>query len=85
MPPLSTIFDLLALASALAAAWLWFQASSYRVRRVSKAEELNHLDLNRIVTAINRAQMLNGRAALATGASALALAFKFGHDFLVGR
>jgi hypothetical protein len=83
MISLPGFLDLLAVASALTASWLWFRASRYRVRRISRHEELNHLDLNRIVTAINRAQLLNGRAALATGASALAIAFKFGHDFLV--
>jgi hypothetical protein len=72
--------DLLVLASALAASWLRFRASRYRLRRISRHEALNHLDLNRIVTAINRAQLLNGRAALATGVSALAIAFKLAHD-----
>jgi uncharacterized SAM-binding protein YcdF (DUF218 family) len=83
MMTITAILDALALASAMLAAWLWFRASSYRVRRVSKAEELNHLDLNRIVTSINRAQVLNRRAALATGVSALAIACKFAHDLLM--
>jgi hypothetical protein len=83
MPTLPVILDVVALASALTAAWLWFRASSYRLRRVSKREELNHLDLNRIVTSINRAQALSGRAALASGASALAIACKFAHDLVV--
>ncbi len=60
----------LALSTALVAAYLWFRASSYQVRRVSKSEDINSLDLNRIVTAINRTQLLNRRAALATALSA---------------
>jgi uncharacterized SAM-binding protein YcdF (DUF218 family) len=83
MPTLPALLDLVALASALAASWLWFRASSYRLRRVSKREELNHLDLNRIVTSINRAQTLSGRAALASGASAFAIACKFAHDLFL--
>jgi hypothetical protein len=79
---LTRFLDLLALVSALIAAWLWFRASSVFVRRVSRNEAINSLDLNRIVTAINRTQMLNRRAALATALSALAIAFRFAHDFL---
>ena len=74
--------DLLALASALVAAYLWFRASSYQVRRVNKSEDINSLDLNRIVTAINRTQLLNQRAALATALSAGIIALKFAHDIL---
>jgi hypothetical protein len=79
---LPRLLDLLALLSALTAAWLWFRASSYRIRRIRKTEELNWLDLNRIVSAINRSQLINRRAALATAVSALAIALKFTHDFL---
>jgi hypothetical protein len=81
---LGQILDLLALFTALAAAWFWFRASSQTVRRVSKSEELNALDLNRIVTAINRSQLLNRRAALATAVSALAIALKYAHNVVVG-
>ncbi|MCA3611792.1 MAG: hypothetical protein IOC52_14920 [Methylobacterium sp.] len=76
------LLDLLALLTALTAAYLWFRASSYQVRRVSKSEDINSLDLNRIVTAINRTQLLNRRAALATALSALIIALKFAHDML---
>jgi hypothetical protein len=83
MSRLPLLLDILALASALVAAWLWFRASSFRTRRVSKGEELNHLDLNRIVTSMNRAQTLNRRAALATGVSAMAIGLKIAHDLLL--
>ena len=76
------VLDLLALASALLAAYLWFRASNYRVRRVNKNEEINSLDLNRIVTSINRTQVLNRRAALASGLSAMIIALKLAHDLL---
>ncbi len=73
-------FDLLAIVTALAAALLWFQASQRRLRRIARAERLDAADLNRIIVAINRAQILNGRAALATGLSASAVALRFALD-----
>lgn len=76
------ILDVFAIITALLAAWLWFRASSCTVRRISRSEEVNSLDLNRIVTALNRSQMLNRRAALATAASALVIAFKYGVDLV---
>jgi len=76
------VLDLLALVSALLAAYLWFRASNYRVRRVNKNEEINSLDLNRIVTSINRTQVLNRRAALASGLSAVIIALKLANDLL---
>ncbi|MCZ8376975.1 MAG: hypothetical protein O9342_16500 [Beijerinckiaceae bacterium] len=79
---LNVLLDLLALVSALVAAWLWYRASSNAVRRVSKHEELNALDLNRIITAINRTQAMNRRAAIATAVSAIVIACKFARDLL---
>lgn len=79
---IANMLDLMALFSALAAASLWFRASSVFVRRVQKNEAINSLDLNRIVTAINRTQALNRRAALATALSALAIALKLAHGML---
>jgi hypothetical protein len=62
--------DLLTIAATAAAAWLWYRASSSMIRRVTRGEDLDAADLNRIIVAINRAQILNSRAALATAASA---------------
>jgi hypothetical protein len=76
------VLDMLALLSAMLAAWLWYHASSNHVRRVDKDEELDHQDLNRIIVAMNRSQVLNRRAALATAASALAIALKFGVELI---
>jgi hypothetical protein len=69
--------DIAAALSALLAAWLWFKASVRQVRRVSYHETLDAADFNRLVTALNRAQILNSRAAMATGVSALIVATRF--------
>jgi hypothetical protein len=74
--------DLGAMLCALAAAWFWLAASRARLRRVSRFEALDAADINRIVVAINRNQLLNARAALAAGASALMAALRFGLDAL---
>ncbi len=79
---LTRLLDVIALVSALMAAWLWYRASSNVVRRVEKDEEIDHRDLNRIVVTINRTQILNRRAALATAVSALAFAAKMANDLL---
>jgi hypothetical protein len=79
---LARVLDLLALLSALIAAWLWYKASSNSVRRIDKDESLDHQDFNRLVVMMNRTQLLNRRAALATAASALAIALKFADDLL---
>ena len=62
--------DFAIVAAALASAWLWWKASTQRIRRISRNEELDAGDINRIVTALNRAQILNSRAALATAVAA---------------
>ena len=79
------LLDLAALISALVAAYLWWKASCNHVRRISLTEELNAQDFNRIITAMNRSQLLNRRAAIATAVSALAIAMKFAHDLLMSR
>ncbi len=55
--------------AALASSWMWWLASCQRVRRISRTEELDAADINRMVTALNRTQILNSRAALATAAA----------------
>ncbi|WP_394730924.1 hypothetical protein [Altererythrobacter sp. GH1-8] len=64
---MSYIVDILIVFTALSASVMWFRASRTRLRRVSKYETLDHADFNRIVTALNRTQILNSQAALATG------------------
>jgi hypothetical protein len=74
--------DALGVATALLAAWLWYLSGRRRLRRISRFEELDAADLNRIVTVINRSNLLNGRAALAAAASAACLALRFAADLL---
>jgi hypothetical protein len=59
-------------------------ASSREIRRISHLEELDAGDINRIVVAINRNQVLNRRGALAAAASALVAAIRIALS-LVGR
>lgn len=79
------ILDLFSVACALASAWFWWIASRNRVRRISRREELDAADLNRLVIALNRTQILNARAATSTAAAALLLAARFGLDFMQAR
>jgi hypothetical protein len=76
------VLDLLAMTAAFAASWLWFVSSRQRVRRIRRSETLDAADLNRLVVAINRTQILNGQAALAATMSALFAALRFGLDAL---
>jgi hypothetical protein len=88
LPPMGLLtiprlLDIFAILSALLAAWLWYRAGSCPARRMSLTETINAQDFNRIVTAINRAGILNRRAAFATALSGVALALKFAHDLLL--
>ena len=77
MSSLVLLLDVLTIASAVLAAWLWYQAGRSRLRRISRFEVLDAADLNRIITVFNRSSMLNARAALATAASAICPALRF--------
>lgn len=83
-PLLMTAVDVLGVVTSGLAAVFWFQASRQRLRRVSRFEELDAADLNRMITAINRSGILNGRAALAATASALCVAVRFAAQFAAG-
>lgn len=74
--------DVVAMLAAFASAVLWFMASGKALRRVHKGEALDEHDLNRIVTAFNRTQILNSRAALATAVSATAVGLRLAANFL---
>jgi TRAP-type C4-dicarboxylate transport system permease small subunit len=71
------VIDILILISACASAWFWWMASGRKLRRVTQTEKLDSHDLNRIIVTINRGQILNSRAALATAISAAFLAVRF--------
>lgn len=70
------ILDALIIIVMLLSAFLWFLASRSRLRRISRHEVLDYADINRIVTAVNRAQILNSRAAFMTALAALLAAFR---------
>ncbi|WP_404381726.1 hypothetical protein [Caenispirillum salinarum] len=70
------ILDIIAALAALTAAWLWYVAGQRPQRRVSKDEDLDHHDFNRLVTGINRSNLLNRRAALATAVSSALVALR---------
>lgn len=69
-PWLLQLLDAAIVAAALVSAWLWWRASGQRMRRISRHEELNAADINRMVTALNRMQIFSARAALATAVAA---------------
>lgn len=70
MTAVLTTLDLGIGAAALVSAWFWWAASRQRLRRISRDEALDAADFNRMVVALNRAQILNARAALATAVAA---------------
>lgn len=84
MAGLVVVLDLAIVAAALASAWLWWLASGRRVRRVSRREVLDSADMNRLITALNRTQILNRRAALATACAAVIAVIRLGIDALKG-
>jgi non-ribosomal peptide synthetase component F len=72
------VLDIAVAVAALISAWFWWVASRHRVRRISRNEVLDAADVNRIVTALNRTQILNSRAALATASAATLAALRIG-------
>ncbi len=78
------LLDFTVIGFALASGWLWMSASRRKIRRVSKHENLDAADYNRIITALNRAQILNSRAALATGVAAMFAALRLLIDHIPG-
>lgn len=71
LPLFLKTLDAAIVVAALMSSWMWWRASCQRVRRVSRHEELDAADINRLVTALNRTQILNSRAALATAAATI--------------
>ena len=76
------LLDAAIVVTAVLSAWFWLRASGKRVRRVSKHETFDYADINRLVVALNRAQILNARAAKATAAAALLGGLRVLLDFL---
>jgi hypothetical protein len=77
------LLDLLIAAFAIASALLWWAASRQRMRRISRQEVLDAADINRMVTILNRAQILNARAAFTTSCAGMLAAARILLD-LVG-
>lgn len=84
MPLMFYVLDALAIATALAASWLWYSAGSRHVRRISRFERLDAADINRLVVTMNRSALLNRRAAFAAAVSAACLAFRFAAELFAG-
>ena len=76
------VLDVTIVVAAVMSAWFWLQAAGKPQRRVSKFEDLNQADTNRLVTALNRARILNARAAVATAIAALLGGLRIGLDLL---
>jgi hypothetical protein len=74
---LIVIVDIAILLSAALSAWFWWKASGKKLRRIAHNEVLDARDINRIIVTINRGQILNARAALATAISAGLVAVRF--------
>ncbi|MCA1941329.1 MAG: hypothetical protein LDL26_10055 [Caenispirillum bisanense] len=79
-----TVTEACAALAALVAAWLWYLAGARPQRRVSRDEELDALDFNRLVVGINRSNLLNRRAALATAVSSALVALRFAVGLFAG-
>lgn len=76
------VLDVAIILAAVMSAWFWLQAAGKPQRRVSKFEDFNHADLNRLVTALNRSCILNARAAVTTAVAALLGGFHVALDLL---
>ncbi len=72
--------DVAIILCAAASGFFWFMASRRQVRRISSSEVLDSRDINRLVVAFNRAQLLNRRAALATAATGFLAALRLSLD-----
>jgi hypothetical protein len=79
-PGLIIALDLAIVACAASSGLFWYLASRRQVRRISRSEVLDSRDINRLIVAFNRAQLLNCRAAMATSATGLLAAIRLGLD-----
>lgn len=74
------LLDALVVCAALTSAWYWYLASDRRLRRITEHEVLNVSDLNRVIAAINKMQILSARAAMATAMAGLLTALRVALD-----
>ena len=80
MNQLIILLDLSIIAFAVASALLWWASSRHRVRRISRLDEPDAADINRLVVALNRSQILNSRAALTTACAGILAALRLALD-----
>jgi hypothetical protein len=73
---LTVALDLAIVAGAAVSGLFWYLASRRQVRRISRSEVLDSRDVNRLIVAFNRAQLLNRRAAMATSATGMLAAIR---------
>ena len=66
VPALLFLLDLAIITAAALSGVFWWLASRQPMRRIHASEELNRLDLNRMIVTFNRTQALNRRGAVAT-------------------
>ena len=80
--PLIIALDLAIIVGVTLSGVFWYLASRGQVRRICKNEILDSRDINRIIVAFNRAQILNRRAAFATSATAMFAAVRLCLDII---
>lgn len=81
-PKLVVALDLAIVACAALSGLFWYLASRRQVRRISRREVLDSGDINRLIVAFNRAQLLNRRAAMATSATGMLAAIRLWLDIV---
>jgi hypothetical protein len=72
--------DLAIVACAALSGFFWYLASRRQVRRITRSEVLDSRDMNRLIVAFNRAQLLNRRAAMATSVTGFLAAIRLSLD-----
>lgn len=80
MDQLIVILDLSIISFAVTSSVLWWASSRHRVRRISRLDEPDAADINRLVVALNRSQILNSRAALTTACAGVLAAIRLALD-----
>ena len=77
------LLDLSIIVTAFLSGIFWWCASRGRMRRICRDEVLDAADLNRMVVAYNRTQILNARAALATAVAGILAGLRLSANYLI--
>ncbi|MBV50075.1 MAG: hypothetical protein CMN10_16120 [Roseobacter sp.] len=77
------LLDLSIIVTAFLSGIFWWRASRGRMRRICRDEVLDAADLNRMVVAYNRTQILNARAALATAVAGILAGLRLSANYLI--